>query len=177
MRDGLRKLEALVLLEKRLELGPALLVESLEGVEVDGDDAGIVLLEKRLHSAEEVFAWRAGRHGLDGAVFVVLDVQGIEEIAEELLMIPNEPDLQEVRGNGFAGLAAEGFLQPGIPLVAGFPFDEDRPELPLLGERIDGRLVKRLLLVDQERKQLSRRLGRHAGEDLVRFQHNGNRGE
>jgi len=177
MRRGLRQPQPLVLTEDRFEFRPAFFIERLEGVEIDRDHSGIVLLEERLDGLLEIRLRRARGHFFDRAVFVVLDFQRVEEVAKDLLVFADEPDLQEVRGDAVALLFAEHILEPGVALIAWLPFNEDRTKLPLFRERIDGRLIERLFLFREEGKQFRRRLRRHTGKDFVRFQHKGNGGQ
>ena len=83
-------------------------------------------------------------------MFVVLDAEGVEEIAEHGRLAAHEPHLEEVRGDLLALRTAEGGLEPGVAFGAGFALDEHGPQLALGGEGLDGDLVRGLFGFLQE---------------------------
>ncbi len=166
-----REAQARVFGEQFAERRPALFVERLEGVEINRDDGGIVLFQKRVDGSDERVLGRCGREFFDGAVFVVGDAEAVEEIAEQFGVRADQPDLQQMRGDAFVHFAPEGVLHPRVPLAARLALDEDGPQFPLLGEGVDGRFVERLLsLVDIAEKLLGDG-GREGGENFVGLRH------
>ena len=154
---------------------PAIFIRRLESVEIDGDDTGFVLCHQSVHCFCEFRFFRRGRKILNGPVLVVSDAKQIEEIAKESGVCADEPDLQKVRGNIGVLLAPEPFANPGRALELGFPLNENRADVALLAERGDGPVKQVWLLFCEVSKELRRHIGRHFGEDFVRFIHRGAR--
>ena len=99
--------------------------------------------------------------------FVVGDVEAIEEGAEQVGVFADEPDLQDVGGDGVVLRAAEGGLHPGEALEARFALHEDGAELALLGQGVDGGFVELLFLAMQVAENLGGGGGGHGDENFV----------
>ena len=121
------ELESWVFGEQFFERGPAVVVERLEGVEIDGHDGGIVLCDEIVDHARELHFFRRGRELLDGAIFVMCDAEAVEEITEKRGVGADEPDLQEMRGDGFVDLFSHHIAHPRVALRARFSLHKDGP--------------------------------------------------
>ena len=85
---------------------------------------------------------------IDGAVVVVLDAEAVHEIAEHGGVATDEPDLEEIGGEGLVLFAAEGVFDPRETLGAGFALDEDGAKLALFGKVLDEVFVEGFFVVE-----------------------------
>ncbi len=150
-----------------VEEGPAILVQGLEGVKIYRDDGGIVFFQEGGDGGFEGRFFGLGGDLLDGAVGVVLDAEAVEEIAEHRRVAADEPDLEEVCGDGLVLAAAQGVLEPGETLDARFALDEDGAEFALFRQVLDEVFVEGfLVLVDFAEQCGAGALG-HLEKDVV----------
>ena len=142
-------------------------MQSLEGVQVDGDHSGVVFAQQGLDRGGERRFFGSARELFDGSVFIVGDPQAVQEVAQHPGLRPDQPDLEQMGGDAFVGRAGKGILEPGKALDARFAFDKHRAQVAFLGQGVEGRLVERLLFFKQEAEDLRRNGGRHLGENFV----------
>lgn len=154
-----------------MNAGPACAVDALEGVEVNGDQSGVVLGQEFIHDADDVCFGGGFGEVFDGPVFVVSNAEAVQEIAQELFVGTDEPDLEQVCREGFVCFATDLFENPGVLFGAGFAFDEHRAEFALLGEGIDRGFVEGLFFLVQKLEEARSRWAGHFSENFVGLKH------
>lgn len=172
-RSSLAQLKALVFLQEVFKGGPAIFVQRLESVQIHLHHGRVVLFKEGVDRAAQIFFCRSGREIFNRAVFVMSDAERIQEVTQNLAMGADQPDLKEMCGDRVVRFLAERVLQPGEALLTRLLLDEHRAELPLLCQRVDCRLVERLLFFVQKPEELGRSGLRHVGENLVWLIHRG----
>lgn len=140
-------------------------------MEVDRNDAGVVGGEEFVDGFLQLGFVGSLGEVFDCAVFVVGDAEGVEEIAEQLGVGADEPDLQEVGGvTGVAG-AAESGGEPGEFVSLGFALHEDRAELLFAAERLGDHVEQIGLFLGEVGEELFSHGRREAGKDFVGLEH------
>lgn len=130
-----------------------------------------MLLPQRIDRFFEVLFGRRGRELFNRPVLIVFDPEGIEEIAKNILMRADEPDLEKMRSDGVVCGTPEGVLHPGVAFRRLFALDEHRTKTALLRQRFDRGLIQLALVPVQMGEQVVGQFRVKAGEDLVRLKH------
>ena len=140
-------------------------------MKVNGHGFGGIFLEKSRHRPRDLFLRRRRWKFVHCFVVLVLDLQGVEEISKHFLVGVEQPGLQKMGCERVAERPAKCRLHPRETLPWRFSFNENRPEIPLIGQALDRGFIDRLLLGVQKSKNLRGQAGRHSLENFVRFHH------
>ena len=157
--------------EEAAEGWPSFIVERLERVEIHFDEFGIEILSEGRDDFGEFFFGRRFGQFVDGAVFFVGDAEAVQEGAEQFAMGADEPDLEDLRGEGVVGAHREVGGDVLKLFGFGFPFQENGAEFAELGHRTNGGLVERFFVGVEVREKGIRDGFRKACENLVRRMH------
>ena len=120
--------------KKLFQSAPSIFIGCLKCVEIHGHNAGVVFGHEVGNDFGDLRLLRRGRKLLDGAVIVMSDPQAVQEIAEQLAVRSDEPDLQDVSCDVRVATPAQPFANPSVALGPGLSFKEDRADFVLLAK-------------------------------------------
>src|SRR5256714_8442726 len=144
-------------------------VHVAERVQINGNILGAVFAEQPIDGHRD-FLFRNFRRQLAyGAVVRVLDFERSEKIAEHFLVRAQQPRLQHMTRERVAYFSSERRLHPRKTFGRRFSLDKNTPQIALVCQSLDRRLVNRVLFRLQESENLRSQRRRHMLKNFVRF--------
>ena len=123
---GLRltQLKGGVFLDECREGWPSSGIQRLKCVEVNGQQLGIVSCSESANNFHQLLAGWGFGEGFHCAIFVVGDLEAVQEVAEKVFMGTYEPYLEDVCGHGVILTATDLLCKPSELVDAGFLFEK-----------------------------------------------------
>lgn len=126
---------------------PAVLRLELEHLEVNGSDAGRVFFKQFIHSFGQLFLVQRFRKFIHDAVAVMRNVQRVQERDEHVLVLAQQPDLEQVVADFIAGLPSQHLFNKGELFLEGLALDELRAQFLQGAEFAHGGAVNGTFLI------------------------------